>query len=173
MGGFLGTGINFSIGKQGGAAPVVEAWVDMTSNTYWQAMTGNNWGSWNAGGWWDAGAQGKGPAYYVVLNPLFNTRLWRPTKVRATISPARPEMSFFGNDGDGSAGDRLWANSDNTSHAVFEHNITWDGDAEIDDMNVDADNVYDGSTIQPFYISNQGEGDFDLIKIEFFGFLPS
>lgn len=168
--GILGAGINFSIGKVGSAAPV-EAWVDMTSNTYWAAFTGNNWGSWNAGGWWDAGQQGKGPSNYVYLNPLFNVRLWRPTKVRLTYTPARADMSFYGTDANGGPADRLW--SDSTYTSGTELDITWDGDAEIDDMNVDADGVYDGATLLPLGISNQGEGDFDVTKIEFYGFLPS
>ena len=108
--GILGAGINLSIGQVGSAA-AVEAWVDMTSNTYWAAYTGDNYGSWNAGGWWDAGAIGKGPSYYVYLNPLFNVRLWRPTKIRVTYTPARANMSFTGTDADGGPADRLYSDS--------------------------------------------------------------
>ena len=169
--GILGAGMNFNIGKVGSAAAEA-AWVDMTSNTYWQAMT-SDCGSWNAGGWGDTGQTGKGPTYRVVLNPLFDTRLWRPTKVRVTISIARPEMSVFGTDGDGGAGDRLWLESAGpSSESQWELDITWDGTDTIDDLAVDADNIYD-SNQTPFYVANQGEGDFDLTKIEFFGFLPS
>jgi len=150
-----------------GPAP---SWVDMTDPIYWEPLTPDA-GAWNAGGWWDVGSTGKGPTYRLYLNPKFDVRAWRPTKIRITFTPALSLMQTYGTDADGDSGDRLWKDAD-TYTSAKELDITWDGPDVIDDMIIDADGIVGGDPA-PFVISNFGEGDFDVTKIEFFGYLPS